>query len=123
MNNRVSTKKDWKIFRERIAGWQEAYMDRLNKEYIELLSGDGAPSDKFWKLEKRIREDRKSPGVIVEIGREELEHILIGLMADEVITEQDLEGFGDELKARVLHMVELWRRDESESSENDPAES
>lgn len=29
------TKRDWALFREKIAGWQEAYMDKLNKEYIE----------------------------------------------------------------------------------------
>ena len=45
--------KDWKLFRSRIPDWQEAYMDRLNHEYIELLSGEGNPSDKFWALEER----------------------------------------------------------------------
>ncbi len=44
------TEKDWKLFRSKIVGWQEAYMDRLNKEYIELLSTDDNPSEKFWKL-------------------------------------------------------------------------
>ena len=34
------SKADWRLFRERIGGWQEAYMEKLNKEYIELLSGD-----------------------------------------------------------------------------------
>ena len=28
------SEKDWKIFRSKIAGWQEAYMDKLNKECI-----------------------------------------------------------------------------------------
>ena len=51
--------KDWKLFRSRIPDWQEAYMDRLNHEYIELLSGEGNPSDKFWALEERIREDKR----------------------------------------------------------------
>ena len=41
------SEKDWKTFRSKIAGWQEAYMDKLNKEYIEILSGDGKPSEKF----------------------------------------------------------------------------
>lgn len=45
------TKKDWALFREKIADWQEAYMDKLNKEYIDLLNGDGRPSEKFWALE------------------------------------------------------------------------
>lgn len=34
-------------------------MDKLNKEYIEILSGGGNPSEKFWALEKRIKKDKK----------------------------------------------------------------
>jgi hypothetical protein len=30
--------------------------------YIELLSGNGLVSKKFWELEERIRQDKKSPG-------------------------------------------------------------
>lgn len=48
------SKADWKLFRSRIADWQEAYMERLIKEYAELLNGEGAASDKFWELEKRM---------------------------------------------------------------------
>ena len=44
--NRFS-EKDWKLFRSKIAEWQEAYMDKLNKEYIEILSEKGNPSEKF----------------------------------------------------------------------------
>ena len=45
------SKADWKLFRSRIADWQEAYMERLIKEYVTLLNGEGAASDKFWELE------------------------------------------------------------------------
>lgn len=31
------SEKDWKIFRSKIAGWQEAYMDKLNKNSKETL--------------------------------------------------------------------------------------
>ena len=43
------SKQDWKLFRERISVWQESYMEKLNKEYIELLTGNGTPSEKFRK--------------------------------------------------------------------------
>ncbi|MBU5360226.1 hypothetical protein KQI58_03920 [Enterococcus raffinosus] len=46
-SNTDFTEKDWKLFRNKIAGWQEAYMDRLNGEYLELLTQDSAASDKF----------------------------------------------------------------------------
>ena len=28
------SEKDWKLFRKKISGWQEAYMEKLNREYI-----------------------------------------------------------------------------------------
>ena len=49
--------QDWKLFRKKLPLWQESYMDKLNQEYIRLLSGEGLASDKFWELEKRIKED------------------------------------------------------------------
>ena len=30
------SKSDWKLFRTRIGDWQEAYMERLVKEYMDL---------------------------------------------------------------------------------------
>ena len=47
-------KKDWALFRNKIAVWQENYINKLNKEYIELLSGGESAAEKFWKLEERI---------------------------------------------------------------------
>ena len=35
-------------------------MERLNKEYIEILSSEGNASDKFWALEKRIYQDKSN---------------------------------------------------------------
>lgn len=68
MINRFS-EKDWKLFRSKIADWQEAYMEKLNKEYIELLCEEDNASDKLWALEKRIREDKKDCGLQCEMSR------------------------------------------------------
>ncbi|WP_333813397.1 hypothetical protein [Muricomes intestini] len=38
------SKADWKLFRERIGDWQEQYMEKLVKKYIELLSSPGNAS-------------------------------------------------------------------------------
>lgn len=51
------SKSDWKLFRACIAEWQENYMERLVKEYIDMLNGNGNASDKFWELEERIKKD------------------------------------------------------------------
>ena len=31
---------DWKLFREKLPSWQEAYMERLCSEYAAMLSLD-----------------------------------------------------------------------------------
>ena len=99
------SKADWKLFQERIGDWQERYMDRLNREYIELLSGDGDPSEKFWALEKRIKEDRKKPGVELWLEKKNVGWDLVRLLKDGVITEDDLHGFSEALKKDVLRMA------------------
>lgn len=101
MQNQQFTKKDWTLFRTKIAGWQESYMDKLNRGYIELLSGDGDPSEKFWKLDKLIREDKRKPGVQIRMSRTELIYNIIALINDGVIRFEDLEDFSDELKDTV----------------------
>jgi len=99
------TKKDWTLFRNKIADWQEAYMDRLNKEYIELLSEDINPSEKFWRLDKRIKEDRKKTGVQLEMSRSNLIYNIISLISDGAISFEDLEEFSDELKETISVLV------------------
>ena len=66
------SKKDWKLFRERLSGWQENYMEGLVKEYVNFLNDDKKPaSEKFWELEKRIKEDKRHLGVIMEMSKSE----------------------------------------------------
>ena len=96
---------DWKLFRSRLPGWQEAYMARLNKEYIELLSGPGTASDKFWELEKRIRQDKKAVGVTMRMSRTYMDLNIMSLIADGVIGLDDLEGFSEDLREKMAFIV------------------
>ena len=41
------SKKDWDLFKKLLPEWQEAYMERLIKEYILLLNEEKLASDKF----------------------------------------------------------------------------
>lgn len=100
------TERDWKLFRNKLTDWQEAYMDRLCKEYIELLSGDHAPSEKFWQLDERIKEDKRKPGVLLQLKRTNMIYDIIALINDGAITVADLKGFSDELKDTVNTFLE-----------------
>ena len=99
------SEKDWKIFRSKIAGWQEAYMNKLNKENSKILSGEGNPSDKFWELEKRINEDKKDCGVCCKMSRSNQFYIMMSLLNEGAITMEDLEDFSDDLKDTIKHFA------------------
>jgi len=112
MMSNKSQEKDWKLFRSRLPAWQESYMDRLNHQYIQLLSSEGKPSEKFWALDQRIREDQKSVGVQVYIRRSQVKPILLRLLSEGVITLSDLEGFSDELRQDLSDDMETWKEQE-----------
>lgn len=85
------------MFRERVPEWQEHYMEQLTKKYIELLSSPGNASDHFWELEKRIKNDKKHPGVILEMKKSEAIWDIAIFIKKKVITIKELEGFSQEL--------------------------
>ena len=114
MQEQRFTKRDWALFRSKIGSWQEAYMGRLCDEYIELLSGDGDPSEKFWQLEKRIRSDKRDPGVQLEMTRTNFIYNIISLISNDVISMKDLEDFSDKLKETVRVFLERQSRDYSD---------
>ena len=93
--------QDWKLFRKKLPLWQESYMDKLNQEYIRLLSGEGLASDKFWELEKRIHTDKRSVGVVADMRRSQMYTNLLSLLANEIIQEDDLDGFSKELAETI----------------------
>ena len=80
--------KDWKLFRQKLPEWQEAYMEKLIEEYKGILNNNNIASDKFWELDKRIKSDKKSTGVIVH-----------------VISADDLDGFSEELRDALAFMT------------------
>lgn len=113
MNNNGFTNADWTLFRRKVPEWQEAYMDKLTREYIQLLSSDSAPSERFWALEKRIKEDKHRAGVCIDMRRSLLFHNLMMLISEGVIGLSDLDGFSDEIKDRM----DFFFKNRSESEE------
>ena len=95
------SKSDWKLFCERLPGWQERHMERLCDEYAAILTGGKRGSGAFREVEKRIHEDKKSPGVQVNLFRSDMDLIILGLLRDNVICMEDLYGFSDDLMKKT----------------------
>ena len=83
-------------------------MAKLNKEYIQLLLQDKPASSLFWELDKRIKQDKTSPGVILELARSKVVTNLVGLINDKVITFEDLNDLSDELKEEVKSYLDFY---------------
>ena len=91
-------------------------MGRLCDEYIELLSGDDDPSEKFWQLDKRIRSDKRNPGIQIEMTRTNFIYNIIALINNDVISIEVLEDFSDELKETVKGFLERQTWDYSDEA-------
>ena len=44
------SKRDWKLFREKLPSWQENYMQKLVKEYAEYLNDDTKKPSEIWSI-------------------------------------------------------------------------
>ena len=102
------SKKDWKLYREYVPKWQTRYIEKLNREYIQLLSSEGDAADHFWELEKRIRKDKRHPGVSIEMDKSEAIFNLVLLCRTGVIGMDDLAGFSDGTVEAVKRSLELY---------------
>ena len=86
-------------------------MERLTKEYIELLSSDRQASDKFWALDKRIKQDKRRTGVLArDVKRSNMFQLIINLIYEEAIFEDDLKDFSEDLRDTVETRLEIDRR-------------
>lgn len=100
------SKADWKLFCKRVPDWQEHYMERLTKEYIQLLSADGYASGHFWELERRIKNDKRHPGVRLTLEKSNALWDIADFISLKVITLDDLDGFSQDLIDSVKEILE-----------------
>ena len=103
MQNNEFTENDWKLFRTRLAKWQEAYYTRLVREYTELLNGDGTQGEKIYELEQRVQNERKHSGV-------QLPFRMSRFMMIHNLGADDLKDFSDELKEQIQFITETEQR-------------
>lgn len=65
-------------------------------------------STKFWELVKRLKIDKKRPGVCIELSKSNMIYDIVSLINDGVISLENLDEFSDELKESVkLLLVRL----------------
>ena len=98
---------DWEKFRKKIDFWQENYLRRLNKEYIDILKQDKAASEIFWTLEEKIKKDKKSVEVMVIVRRFIMLDDILELIRGNVIEFKDIDEC---IKCYELGKIHLHNR-------------
>lgn len=93
----VSQENDW------LTG--SAYGATESKVYWVAI-GPGDASGKLWTLEKRINTDKKSVGVIAKMSRSIMYIIILELLADRIISLDDLDGFSKDLWERIAFVMQ-----------------
>ena len=76
-------------------------MERLLKEYVKLLQSKKPASIKFWDLDKRIKKDKKNPGVQMQHDKGEAIFDIVTMINLGIITQEDLAYFSNDLKESV----------------------
>ena len=108
----VISKADWRLLRTKIAEWQERYMAQLIQQYIQLLSDESRnPSDRFWDLEKQVKNAKKHPGVLICLEKANAVYDIVSLIQLGVISFEDLADFSDGLKECVQRILSLYMND------------
>lgn len=70
MQPKTFNEQDWKLFREKVPTWQENYMEKINQKIQNLLENPSkTASEKFWQIEKIIHNEKRNPGVLIEMKR------------------------------------------------------
>ena len=78
-----------------------SYHRLLSDDKKNSISSDKLPSDRFWELEKRIREDKRATGVVVTNSRSKMIDNILDLLHEGAITLDDLSDFSEELQERI----------------------
>ena len=100
------SKSDWKKYRDKIGSWQENYMERLLKEYVAFIQTDEPASKRFWELEKRIKQDKKCPGVLItDMSKASAIYDIATLVREEIISIKELNDFSSDLREAVNSIV------------------
>ena len=80
-------------------------MQEVIYDYIRILNSSEKPSDKFWALEKRIKNDKRHPGVSVEMTKENMLPAVVELCRAGVVYKNELEGFSEQFIEALSMML------------------
>lgn len=102
------SENDWVLFQQKFPVWQEAYLAKITAIYAEILSQNKSSLEKYWELEKCVKNDKKCVAVKKSLSRENLFTDIVNLIRQSTINFSDLSDFSKELQEDVkLELVRI----------------
>lgn len=102
---------DWKLFRKRVPEWRERFLEERNQRLAALLvDGRKTPTERFWNAEKELKSIARILSDCLDgHSRSKMEMYLHLMCRHRMISEEDLGEFSDELRARALTVMALFK--------------
>lgn len=103
MTTNQPAESDWKKFRAIVPELRERYLRDRNTELAFILKGETlTPTEKFWAASERIEEiGGILRACLDDLRRSNMVHSLKLMYRHQMISDEDLSGFSEELRERI----------------------
>jgi hypothetical protein len=110
--NEQPIESDWKKFRGMVIELRERYLTRRNLEIVSIFGDESlTPTERFWEASERLKE----VGYIFRTclhghSRSKMISFMMLMYGYEMFSNEDMEGFSDEVCERIWGMGERSAR-------------
>jgi hypothetical protein len=103
------SESDWKKFRTIVPELRERYLRERNSELGAILRDESStPTNQFWAASERIEEIGKILRMCLDgHSRSKMVYYLMAMYRHQMLTEEDLDGFSEEVLERLGRLVEF----------------
>jgi hypothetical protein len=112
MKDMPNEESDWKRFRRIVPALRERYLREQTAELGALLQRPAmTPTENFWATSDRVdKVKRVLTSCLDDHKRSRLRESLMLMVRHGMMTEEDLEGFSEELQGSILAMIRIQRK-------------
>ena len=116
MKHNQPCESDWKKFRTIVPNLRERYLRERNSELCAILRDESlTPTNQFWTASERIDEIGKILKSSLDgHSRSTMIHYMIVMYGHQILREEDLADFSEEVRGRIAGIRELHVQQASE---------
>lgn len=97
------TESDWKKYSKRVTEWRDRYLDRRNRDLVEVLQDPGKnPTERFWETREAMEAEVQTLRDCFEKhSRSRMKLSLLRMLRHGMIEMDDLSNFSDECQQEL----------------------